>query len=97
MLMIDLFLNVIIYVDSKQISNKYFNKLNHLPYIIKNLMQMNNDYIYIYSEDFLHDRIDDDHVLISMSRFVDNDYNKKLEILMIDVEELIDVKLFVEL
>ncbi len=46
-------------------------------------MQMNNDYIYIYLLKYFHDIIDDDHVLILMLIYVDNHYNKKLEILLI--------------
>jgi hypothetical protein len=43
-------------------------------------MQMNNDYIYIHSLNFLDDMIDDDHVLILMLIYMDNRYNKKLEL-----------------
>ncbi len=89
MIIIDLFLNVINYVDAKQIqiskNKKNFN--HHLLYIIKNSMQMNNDYIYRYLLDLLDDMIDDDHVLRLMLINVDNQYNRKLEILnLIDVQ-----------
>lgn len=64
---------------------------NDLLYIIKNSMQMNNDYIGRNCLDVLDDMIDDDHVLRLMWRYVDNQYNRILEILGID-DVLIDVQ-----
>jgi len=89
MIIIDLFSNVINYVDAKTNRKIDFEgKLNHhLLYIIKNWMQMNNDHIYRDLLNLFDDMIDDDHVLKLMLKDVDNQYNKKVEIWdLIDVQ-----------
>jgi hypothetical protein len=54
-------------------------------------MQMNNDYIYINLLNYFDDMIDDDHVLILMLIYVDNQYNKNFDFLLIYLD-LIDVQ-----
>lgn len=64
---------------------------NPLLCIKKKSMRMNNDYICSYDVDYVDGMIDDGHTPRLMWKYVDNQYNKKLQILMMD-EILIDVR-----